>query len=204
MKKGLIAGVAMATAMFFAAPAAAQVTFTGSTAGCFGAGCDPTTGTSTLGTLTFTSSTFNQTTDMTGFLSLGGNPDGLGTFSLGTSPRNFTGDVFSLLVNFTAPSATDPSGSVFSALLTGAVTNSGGGSVFFNFDDTARLFTSSAGPFSLLINDIGVSAGSSGAIISGQLQAAVPEPGTWAMMLLGFGAIGYSMRRRRKPILQLA
>jgi hypothetical protein len=28
---------------------------------------------------------------------------------------------------------------------------------------------------------------------------AVPEPGTWAMMLLGFGAMGVSMRRRRKP-----
>jgi hypothetical protein len=28
--------------------------------------------------------------------------------------------------------------------------------------------------------------------------AAVPEPGTWAMMLLGFGAIGFSMRRRQR------
>ena len=27
---------------------------------------------------------------------------------------------------------------------------------------------------------------------------AVPEPGTWAMMLLGFGAAGYAMRRRAK------
>ena len=26
---------------------------------------------------------------------------------------------------------------------------------------------------------------------------AVPEPGTWAMMLLGFGMIGFAMRRRR-------
>ena len=29
----------------------------------------------------------------------------------------------------------------------------------------------------------------------------VPEPSTWAMMLLGFGAVGYSIRRRRKPVL---
>jgi hypothetical protein len=27
----------------------------------------------------------------------------------------------------------------------------------------------------------------------------VPEPGTWAMMLLGFGATGVAMRRRRQP-----
>jgi len=32
------------------------------------------------------------------------------------------------------------------------------------------------------------------------VNAAVPEPGTWAMMLVGFGAIGYSMRRRRKLV----
>ncbi len=29
------------------------------------------------------------------------------------------------------------------------------------------------------------------------LAAPVPEPGTWALMLLGFGAVGYSLRRRR-------
>ncbi|MCH8615719.1 FxDxF family PEP-CTERM protein [Sphingomonas sp. SM33] len=29
------------------------------------------------------------------------------------------------------------------------------------------------------------------------VQAAVPEPSTWAMMLVGFGAIGFAMRRRR-------
>lgn len=29
----------------------------------------------------------------------------------------------------------------------------------------------------------------------------VPEPATWAMMLLGFGGIGVAMRRRRKPAL---
>lgn len=34
--------------------------------------------------------------------------------------------------------------------------------------------------------------------------AAVPEPGTWAMMLLGFGAIGFSLRRRKVASLQTA
>jgi hypothetical protein len=42
-------------------------------------------------------------------------------------------------------------------------------------------------------------------VAAGEITAAVPEPGTWAMMLLGFGAIGYSLRRsRRKAALQTA
>jgi phospholipase/lecithinase/hemolysin len=31
------------------------------------------------------------------------------------------------------------------------------------------------------------------------LAAPVPEPGTWALMLLGFGAIGLALRRKRAP-----
>jgi hypothetical protein len=31
-----------------------------------------------------------------------------------------------------------------------------------------------------------------------QMAGAVPEPATWAMMLFGFGAVGYSMRSRRR------
>ncbi|HMI41603.1 MAG TPA: PEPxxWA-CTERM sorting domain-containing protein [Sphingomicrobium sp.] len=31
--------------------------------------------------------------------------------------------------------------------------------------------------------------------------AAVPEPGTWAMMLLGFGAAGFALRRRKRPVM---
>lgn len=36
---------------------------------------------------------------------------------------------------------------------------------------------------------------------NGLLIGGVPEPATWAMMLLGFGAVGFSMRRRRKALL---
>lgn len=40
----------------------------------------------------------------------------------------------------------------------------------------------------------------------GPLAAAVPEPGTWAMMLLGFGGMGVALRRRRQTtaVAQLA
>jgi len=34
--------------------------------------------------------------------------------------------------------------------------------------------------------------------------AAVPEPGTWAMMLLGFGLMGWRLRRRTAPTLSAA
>jgi PEP-CTERM motif len=33
------------------------------------------------------------------------------------------------------------------------------------------------------------------------VQAAVPEAKTWMMMLLGFGAMGLAIRRRRQPVL---
>ena len=48
--------------------------------------------------------------------------------------------------------------------------------------------------------------GPGNASYSGTLNIApVPEPATWALMLLGFGGIGMAMRRRRRPALaQLA
>mgnify|MGYP001794655335 CR=1 FL=1 len=40
--------------------------------------------------------------------------------------------------------------------------------------------------------------GGSGGSITAPPPGAVPEPATWAMMLLGFGMIGTAMRRSRK------
>ena len=44
----------------------------------------------------------------------------------------------------------------------------------------------------------GTQTGSFGGSVAFQAQSAVPEPGTWAMMLLGFGGMGVVMRRRRR------
>ena len=35
-------------------------------------------------------------------------------------------------------------------------------------------------------------------VVNIRQPGAVPEPATWAMMLVGFGAVGYGMRRRAK------
>jgi PEP-CTERM motif len=39
-------------------------------------------------------------------------------------------------------------------------------------------------------------------IVRATINSAVPEPSTWAMMLLGFGAVGYSLRSRRRTTQQ--
>jgi hypothetical protein len=62
-----------------------------------------------------------------------------------------------------------------------------------------------ASTYTLTINGNNSGAGSLGGSITIRQANAVPEPATWAMMLLGFGAVGFAVRRRRKPVLaQLA
>ena len=53
-----------------------------------------------------------------------------------------------------------------------------------------------ASQYTLTINGNNSGAGSLGGSITIR-PSAVPEPATWAMMLFGFGAVGFAMRRRR-------
>jgi len=55
-----------------------------------------------------------------------------------------------------------------------------------------------AGNYHLSFSGTTTSAGPEGGTL---FFAAVPEPSTWALMLLGFGGIGLAMRRRRRPAL---
>jgi hypothetical protein len=60
--------------------------------------------------------------------------------------------------------------------------------------------TFSRGGFNFATNAVTLNSG--GATVRGALTAnvaaAVPEPGTWGLMLLGFGAVGAAMRRQRR------
>lgn len=47
-----------------------------------------------------------------------------------------------------------------------------------------------------VVTGLEVSLGDSGGIVT-KVVNGVPEPSTWALMLAGFGMVGYSMRRRR-------
>lgn len=67
--------------------------------------------------------------------------------------------------------------------------------------------TSNVQIFSGVLNHITISGLSRGAgSYGGNLTflPSVPEPATWLMMLLGFGAIGLSMRKRKSAVSQLA
>jgi hypothetical protein len=55
-----------------------------------------------------------------------------------------------------------------------------------------------AGTFNLAITGVNRGNGSLGGTVTIRDVGAVPEPATWAMMLLGFGAIGVGFRRSRR------
>ena len=76
---------------------------------------------------------------------------------------------------------------------------------WFNFASSFTATSSGLQAVSFSYNGLGVTAADF-AVDRVYVTAAVPEPGTWALMLIGFGAIGASLRRRRsaRPVAQLA
>ncbi|MBB4155293.1 hypothetical protein GGQ80_003213 [Sphingomonas jinjuensis] len=82
---------------------------------------------------------------------------------------------------------------------TPGITTSGSFKVFGSLIDTNLGVGATASTLTISFNSTGSSAYSSSATMSiGGVAPAVPEPATWAMMLVGFGMIGAASRYRRR------
>ena len=197
MKFGTILGATALTLGLATASADAAVLFSGSTSGCFGAGCSNfTTVAKDNPNLTFTGATFSNSTDSSLFV-------GLGTFSLGNGNHTYTGDDFTLKITFTDPIGVAPS-AIFTADITGKVEPAKGGQTGFasiDYDNSVHNFSWAGGTFTVQVGDVSSFALGDTNSVFGTITltsvSAVPEPGTWAMMLLGFSGVGFLAYRRR-------
>ena len=186
----------VAAAVLVSAPAGAVtiVDFSGSTEGCFGSSCTPTTNASV------DHLTFNGTT----FANIPAGAVTLGSFDLGNGTATYDTS-FVLDISFSLPVGTTPGSDLFDATLSGAV-HGGDGSVTINFDNAAQTFDfGNGGSFTVSVNDLTLNLGDpnlTGTITLTSVSA-VPEPSTWAMMLLGFAGIGFLGYRRsqKAPLL---
>ena len=69
----------------------------------------------------------------------------------------------------------------------------------FQLDYPTSLTSLSLDSFAVRYQSLGANGSGSGTGL-GTPTPAVPEPATWAMMLIGFGATGFAMRRTRRKL----
>jgi hypothetical protein len=198
-----ILGLFAVTALI-SSPASATI-FNYTTSACFASfgSCTPNQTTPSDGNLTYHALTSTQV------LTNPALPDttvNLGSFTMpGSAPNTGTSDVFDLLVHFTLPSNSSLG---FDATLVGHQVM-GPDFVVLTFD-SPDLLTFDSGLFKLSINSpltINQSNGDGpppSVALLGTISA-VPEPSTWAMIILGFAGIGFlSYRRKGRPSFRLA
>jgi hypothetical protein len=99
---------------------------------------------------------------------------------------------------FTPSSATSASASVAVGSLFDIVMHSTGDTSNLDWQIYSNTFTATGTTTRLTFTNLtgGVN---EGVFLDAVSVAAVPEPATWAMMLLGFCGIGFAMRRGRRP-----
>lgn len=135
----------------------------------------------------------------------GRNPEPSGAFTGAVDIFNNLAGLYSIIVSTSTPGAT-----ITNVSLTGIPVPAGG-----TPPAGVGAFSSvgSSNSLSLLVPNLAAgnfrvsfagTAPATGAVATGNLTFRVqpiPEPGTWAMMLVGFGAMGLAIRRRRRPVL---
>lgn len=204
----LLGAVAVAVSLSMS-PASAAV-FSGNTTGCFGSACSTYVHTTTSDQLVFTGNTSFNGSTTSGPLNLN-----FGSFSV-TDPGffdfsdSYDGQTFKLRVDFTAPTGTSPDPFNFSASLSGTLDWIAGGQLRIDFGPSQH-FTFAGGSFDLSIADVILNTNifdhSDTGALTGTVTnvvAAVPEPSTWAMMVLGFAGVGFMTYRRRRQSSALA
>ena len=145
----------------------------------------------------------NNTADpLKNTLTWGQDLTGAGAFSGSVDFSNNLSGLYSIIVSSSTP------GAVINAVtLAGILGTSGSFSASGCTTNSCSLLVPFTGAGSYRVA-FGGTAPANGAADTGNLTfqlVPVPEPATWAMMILGFGAIGMAMRRRRRPALaQLA
>lgn len=198
MKLSHMFGAAAMVAVFGAGTAQASVLVSGDTIGCFGNSCSTIASgnqkakSAKDGTLSFSGTAFSHVLNDSGPLDLK-----LGKFTLEPGFfEPFFNDPFKLEVQFSSP-VNDSATLV--ADVTGLVTIIAG-IVHIDFNpDTVKfgndLYTLTVDDVTLgTLGPFGSSRNLEGAI---SMTAAVPEPATWAMIVIGFAALGFCAHRRK-------
>ena len=123
--------------------------------------------------------------------------------STGTGTFDLTGLLLSITIDQTVPGGTGtlPGGDI-TGILTG---NSSGATITWlsgGVTINGYQYTVTNNPLSLVSPSSCIPGTEVCGVTTVQGQvAAVPEPASWALMLLGFAGVGFAMRRQRKPVL---
>jgi len=191
--------------------AVATVDFSGSTKGCFGSSNCNVQNFSSNQNLNFYGGNFSDVPVGTEITPSFPNFNSLGDITLGGGNATYSTDFKLQVAIFNG--STFVTDAVFDATVTGAVAGCNGfgnrctSTVSIDFTTASDTFTYSGAKYTMTVNNLDdINAQNEDPPITGIINvAAVPEPSTWAMMILGFAGIGFAgCRRSRKSVMLVA